>query len=505
VILVGELALWVALLMAAWGALVSFAGGRVGRTDLIASGVRAIYAAFACVVLATSGLLAALASSDFAFRFVASFTSANLPVGYKLAALWSGPAGSLLFCTLALSTCAAIAVPASQGRDPQRTPYVAGAFATIMLFFVATLCFAVNPYERTAPVPIEGQGMYPLLQHPAFVLHPPTLYVGLIAASVPFALALAALAARRIDNDWILTVRRWSTVSWFFLTIGMLAGMWWAYVEIADVGQWALDPVRNLSILPWLTTSALLYSMRRHESRGVVGRECIVLAASSFLLAVLGMFILRGGILSINPVASWSSLADWFTAFLAFATLFAAYVLVTGLPQLAMPATLTHGSPEKRRRYGAYAVQLGLVILVTAFAGNLFRKESDVALGSGETATMTDPFGDRRAFTSQGVSRFDMLNRHVIAVALQAARDGEATDLITSEERQYVDSRGAHAFNPSMEAGIDHSLKQDIYVVLTGVMGDRAQMRIAFNPLVSWVWIGGAMIAIGGAVAMWPS
>jgi cytochrome c-type biogenesis protein CcmF len=148
-------------------------------------------------------------------------------------------------------------------------------------------------------------------------------------------------------------------------------------------------------------------------------------------------------------------------------------------------------------------MQAGLVMLVAGFIGSRFGHEADITLGSGETATMTDPFGDRLELTSQGVSRFDVLNRHVVAVALRAAHDGERTGLITSEERQYVDSRDAHTFNPSIEAGIDYSLKQDVYVVLTGVMGDRAQMRIAFNPLVMWVWIGSAMIAVGGAVAMW--
>jgi cytochrome c-type biogenesis protein CcmF len=503
VILVGELALWVALLMAAWGAIVSVAGGRTERADLVESGRRSVYAAFACLVLAISGLMVALVSSDFTFRFVASFTSANLPVSYKVAALWSGPAGTLLFCTFVLSTCAAIAVVASSERDGQRTSHEAGVFSTILLFFVVTLCFVVNPYERTVPVPVEGQGMFPLFQHPGFVLHGPMLYVGSIAASVPFALAMSGLAAGRIDGDWRLSVVRWAIFSWFLLTIGMLAGMWWAYVEVGDGGHWALDPVRNLSILPWLTTSALMYAMRWEDRRGAPGRASILLAAASFPLAVLGMFIVRGGIISMSPVASWSGVVEWLTAFLAVATLGVAYVLLTRLTRLVVPTTVTRCVGEKRARYGGYAVQVGLVILVASIAGGRFGKDADVTLGSGETATITDPFGDRREFTSQGVSRFDVLNHHVVAVALQVAEDGETTQLITSEERQYVDSRGAHTFNSSTEAGIDYSLKQDVYVVLAGVMGDRAQLRIAFNPLVMWVWIGGAMIAVGGAVAMW--
>ena len=497
-ILVGELALWVALLMAAWGAIVALAGGRAGRADLIESAVRSVYAAFACVVLAISGLLVALVSSDFTFRFVASFTSANLPLGYKVAALWSGPAGALLFCTVVLSTCAAIAVGASSEGDAKWIAPVAGIFSAIMLSFVATLCFAVNPYERMVSVPVEGQGMFPLLHHPGFVMHAPLRYLASIATSVPFALAGAALARARIDDQWSLAVRRWASVSWFLLTLGMITGMWWAYTEVGDAGHWALDPVRNLSILPWVTSSALMYSVSRQ-----MPRASVVLALASFLLAALGTFIVRGGILSMNPVASWSGVAEWLTAILVVATLTAAYLLITRWPLLAATTTVNRGVEHTRVRYAGYAVLVGLVLVATALAGGLFSTAADVTLGSGETATITDPFGDRREFTSQGVSRFDVLNRHVVAVALQAAHDGETTALIISEERQYVDSRGAHTFNPSMEAGIDHSLRQDVYVVLTRVMGDRAQVRIAFHPLVMWVWIGGTMVAVGGAVAMW--
>lgn len=502
-ILVGELALWVALLLAAWGAIVSFAGGRAGRTDLIASAVRAVYAAFACIVLATSGVLVALVTSDFTFRFVTSFTSANLRVGYKIAALWSGPAGTLLFCTLILSTCAAIALAARSERDERRTSHVAGAFSAIMLFFVATLCFAMNPYERTVPVPVEGLGMHPLLQHPGFVLHAPMLYLGAIAASVPFALAVAALLDGRVDDDWSFVVGQWSIVTWFFLTIGMFAGMWWAYVEVEDVGHWVLDPFRNLSMLPWLSTSALLLGIRHLGQRGAAARATVSLATASFPLGLLGMFVVRGGILSIGPAASRSTVAEWFSAFLAVATLGVAYLLVICLRRVTMSTTVNPGLAEKRTRYGGYAVQGGLALVVAALAGTLFSKEVELTLGSGETATVTDSFGDEREFTSQGVSRFDALNRHVVAVALRTAQDGEGTELISSEERQYVDSRGAPTFRPSTEAGIDYSLKQDVYVVLIGVMDDRVQIRIAFNPLVTWLWIGGAMIAIGGAVASW--
>jgi cytochrome c-type biogenesis protein CcmF len=145
----------------------------------------------------------------------------------------------------------------------------------------------------------------------------------------------------------------------------------------------------------------------------------------------------------------------------------------------------------------------GSVMVATALLGSFFTRRADITLGPGETVTLADPFGGERQLTSQGVSRFDLLNRHVVAVAVQTSRGDGRAELITTEERQYIDSRGVHTFNPSIEAGIDYSLKQDVHVVLTGVTGDRAQMRVALNPLVMWMWIGGAMIAIGGATAAW--
>jgi cytochrome c-type biogenesis protein CcmF len=650
VILVGELALWVALLMAAWGAIVSFAGARWHRADLIASGERAVYATFACVSLATVGLLVALITSDFSFRYVTSFTSANLPVPYKVTALWGGQAGSLLFWTLILSMYAAIVVATNRTRNRVLMPYVTGTLAVIVLFFLATISLGANPYERLAFIPPDGRGMNPQLQNPGMAAHPPNLYLGYIATTVPFAFAIGALLVRKLDNDWILAVRRWSLVSWFFLTIGIIIGMWWAYVELGWGGYWAWDPVENSSFLPWLTNTAFLHSIMVQEKRGMLRKWNVVLVASSFLLAVFGTFITRSGVISSVHAFAQSEVGYWFAGFLILSVAAVAYLIATRLRDLQATVHLeslvsreasflfnnlllvaiafsvlwgtlfpmlseavrgekiTVGPPffnavnvplglillaltgvgpliawrraslpnlrrqfsvpvaggviaavllfalgiregyalvsfclaafvlttvaqefakgtsarrrmygeslprafarliaRNRRRYGGYIVHVGVVVLFIAFAGFAFKKESDVALAPGETAELVDPYGRRWTFTSQGVSEFEQLNRRVIAVGLQTSRDGKPMGLIRSERRQHVDSRGIPTFEPSTEVGIDYSLRQDTYVVLAGVAGDRAELRIAFNPLVVWVWIGGVIMAIGGVVVMWPT
>lgn len=434
-ILVGELALWVALLMAVWGAIVSFAGGSGGRADLIASGERALYATFASLVLATAGLLVALVASDFSLQYVASVTSANLPVGYKISGLWAGHSGAMLSWTLLLSMCAAIVAGSNQPRHPGTMPYVAGVLSVILAFFLGILCFDVNPYERVLPSPVEGRGMDPDLQHPAMAVHPPTLYLGYAAAAIPFACAFAALLARKLDDEGILAARRWAAVSWFFITIGIISGMWWTYVDAGADWRWLRDPIERSSLFPWLAATVFLYFAMRRQG---LGQE---------------------------P---------------------------------------SRGAVGKRLRAGRYTLYAGVIAFVIGGAGFAFRSGRDVTLGPGEAAALVDPYRREWTFTSQGVSDFPELNRAVQAVALRTTREGAPVGLIVSERREYVDSRGGRTFAPSIEAGIGHAPLQNTYVVLTTIAGDRVSLRIAFHPLMMWVWLGGIAIAIGGTMVFWP-
>jgi cytochrome c biogenesis factor len=427
VILVGELALWVALLMAPWGAIVSFAGGRSARAELVASGERSLYATFACLVLATAGLLTALVTSNFSLKYVAGVTSANLPSAHKITALWAGEAGGILSWALMLATCAAFLVAANQRRDPTIMPYVAGTLSIALVLLLAILCFDVNPYERVTPVPVEGRGMHPDLQHTAMAVHPPALYLGYATAAVPFAFAIAALIARHLDGETVLSVRRWATVSWFFMTLGIVSGMWWTYVDGSAGKDWWRDPIERGSLFPWLAATIFL---------SVVRRRSVALA--------------------------------------------------------------------NRAKAPRYTLYVGSAAFLIASTGFMFRAERDVMLAPGDVATIVDPYRRAWTFVSQGLSDYLEHNRAVEAVALRLTRGGKPAGLIVGERRQYVDSRGVSTFEPSIEPGIDHSLLQDTYVVLTNLTGDRATLRIAFYPLMSWLWIGGILIAIGGAMVLWP-
>jgi len=649
-ILVGELSLWVALLMAAWTTTVSFAGGAQARADLVRSGERALYATFAFTLLASLGIWTALFSHDFSIKFVASHTSANLPKIYIFTAFWAGQAGSLLFWALILTMYSAIAVFTNRRSNRQMMPWVTGTLGAIALFFLMTMCFGANPYERLDWIPPDGRGMNPQLQNPGMAIHPPMLYMGLVATAVPFAFAIGALMSRTLDAEWLGAVRRWALLSWFFLTIGIVLGMWWAYVELGWAGYWAWDAVENSSFLPWLTGTAFLHSIMLQEKRGMLRKWNVTLVVVTFLLSILGTFITRSGIIESVHSFVQSPVGNWFLGFLIVATLLTAYLVTTRLEDLEAKAelesmisreaaflynnlalvgicfatlwgtlfpilseavkgekitvgpaffnavngplgllllALTGIGPliawrrasvsnlrrqftwpvasglavfavlialgmrnfyalvsyllagfamgtivqefvkgigarrrmyseglfaasmrligRNRRRYGGYIVHFGVVVLFCAFAGLMFRKDLAATVKTGETIKATDAYGHEWAFSSLGVSRFEQLNRRVLAVSFDVTRDGRKVGLLSSEKRQHVDSRGEPTFEPSTEVGILESPAQDVYLVFTGAVdAETTAIHINFNPLVWWVWFGGIMMAFGGMIVMWP-
>lgn len=648
-ILVGELSLWVALLMASWAAVTSFAGGSMGREDLIASGRRGLYATTAMVILASIGLWTALLTHDFSLKYVASNTSANMPKVYIFSAFWGGQAGSMLFWALILSCYSSLAIRSVRDRARHLAPWACGTLAAVLVFFIATTCFKANPFDRLSFVPADGRGMNPQLQNPGMAIHPPNLYLGYVATAIPFAFAIAALISRRLDAEWLSIVRRWSLISWFFLTVGITLGMWWAYVELGWSGYWAWDPVENASFLPWLTGTAFLHSIMIQEKRGMLRKWNVVLVVTTFLLAIFGTFLTRSGIIESVHSFAQSPVGTWFATFFFGVTGLTIYFVATRLTDLQATAELesmvsreaaflynnlvlvgiafsvlwgtlfpilsewvrgskiTVGPPffntvniplgllllaltgigpliawrkastsnlkrqfagpcatglavgvilfalgmrnfhalvaytlagfvagtivqefykgirarhsmhdeavvtaairlvaRNRRRYGGYIVHAGIVILFSAFAGLAFKKDHDVQLKGGEAKELVDPLGHRWRFVSQGTSTSETLNRFVTAVGLEVWRDGVPQGIITSEKRQYFDSNRQAQFEPSTEVGIRTSAKMDLYVVLAGVRDETAELRISFNPLVVWVWIGGMVMAFGGLIVMWP-
>jgi len=327
--LLGQFALWTALLVGGWAALVGFSGRWHGRPDLALTVTRAVYALWGVLLVAAASLWQGLITHDFNIEYVASYTSRNLPSYYIVSAFWAGQKGSLLFWAVVLSTFASLAQWLTPARYRALMPYVAAVTSTVVVFFVTVMLFASNPFQRLPFTPSDGNGLNPQLQNIGMVIHPPMLYLGYISITIPFAFAIAALLARRVDSGWITAMRKWTIMSWLFLSIGITLGMWWAYVELGWGGYWAWDPVENASLLPWLTMSAFLHSVMVQEKRGMLKRWNMTLIIGSFLLSIFGTFITRSGVIASVHSFTQSNVGYFFLAFLVGTAILAFTLLYT--------------------------------------------------------------------------------------------------------------------------------------------------------------------------------
>ncbi len=314
--LLGQFALWTALLIGVWAAAIGFSGRWHGRPELAQTVTRAVYAQWGVLLVAAASLWQGLISHDFNIQYVASYTSRNLPGYYIVSAFWAGQKGSLLFWAVVLSTFASLAQWLTSARYRALLPYVGAVTCSVVVFFVSVMVFAANPFERLPFTPADGNGLNPQLQNIGMVIHPPMLYLGYISITIPFAFGIAALLARRLDAGWVVAIRKWTLMSWLFLSIGITLGMWWAYVELGWGGYWAWDPVENASLLPWLTMSAFLHSVMIQEKRGMLKRWNISLVIASFLLSIFGTFITRSGIIASVHSFTQSNVGYFFLAFL---------------------------------------------------------------------------------------------------------------------------------------------------------------------------------------------
>jgi cytochrome c-type biogenesis protein CcmF len=327
--LLGQFALWAALVLGFWCFALSFSGRWQGRPDLSATVVRSIYAITGCLIVASLALWKGLVSHDFNMEYVAAYTSRNLPSAFIFSAFWAGQKGSLLFWAVVLSLFASAAQLFTPRRFAYLMPYVAGVTAAVITFFVSVMIFAADPFERLAFTPADGRGLNPQLQNIGMVIHPPMLYLGYISVTIPFAFAVAALLSRRLDTGWIHAIRKWTIVSWLFLSIGITLGMWWAYVELGWGGYWAWDPVENASLLPWLTMTAFLHSVMIQEKRGMLKRWNFGLVIGTFLLSIFGTFITRSGVIASVHSFTQSNVGYFFLAFLAVAAILSFTLLYT--------------------------------------------------------------------------------------------------------------------------------------------------------------------------------
>jgi cytochrome c-type biogenesis protein CcmF len=322
---VGSFALLIALVLAVY----SFLAGilalvregpdseRLGETAR-----RAGVAIFAAVLFAAIVLVMAAFRDDFSIAYIFHHSNRDLPAPYKFAVLWSGQEGSLLFWSLLLAAYGFV-LRLRHKTDQRLFAYASVVIAAVQIFFLLLLNFAAHPFAvMQGELAADGNGLNPLLQYPEMVIHPPMLYLGYVGMTIPFAFAFGALIMRYQGEQWIHITRRWTMVTWMFLTIGIFLGAHWAYAVLGWGGYWGWDPVENASLMPWLTGTAFLHSVMMQEKRGMMKVWNMWLVFATFWLALLGTFLTRSGIISSVHAFAQSSIGAWFGWLLAisFAT-----------------------------------------------------------------------------------------------------------------------------------------------------------------------------------------
>jgi cytochrome c-type biogenesis protein CcmF len=324
----GNFALMAILVFAAYAVLGSLVGVWKKSARLTESAERALLACTALSTTACFSLVALLLRSDFRFEYVASYSNRDLPFAYKVASLWAGNDGSLLFWAWLLLLFSGITVLTNRTKNRELMPYVVATLAGIALFFTYMNFWVCNPFEQLGVVtaqgsqpwaPQDGSGLNPLLQHPIMAIHPPILYTGYVGFVVPFAFCMAALATGKLGAEWITSTRRWTLVAWAFLGMGLLLGGRWAYVELGWGGYWAWDPVENAALLPWLTSTAYLHSVMIQERKGMLKVWNVSLIVLTYLLCVFGTFLTRSGVVSSVHAFAESDFAKIFLVFIALA------------------------------------------------------------------------------------------------------------------------------------------------------------------------------------------
>jgi len=329
---IGSFALLLALGLSAYSflaGLLALLGRDAGSLRLGETARRAGIATFAAVLLAAVVLVTAAFKDDFSIAYILHHSNRDLPIAYKFAVLWSGQEGSLLFWSLLLAAYGFV-LRLRYKTDQRLFAHASVVIAAVQVFFLLILNFAAHPFGMVAgTIPEDGNGLNPLLQYPEMVIHPPMLYLGYVGFTVPFAFALGALIMRYPGEKWIHITRRWTMVTWGFLTIGVFLGAHWAYAVLGWGGYWGWDPVEIASLMPWLTGTAFLHSVMMQEKRGMLKVWNMWLIFSTFLLCLLGTFLTRSGVISSVHAFAQSSIGDWFLVFmsLTLAVCVAAFVM----------------------------------------------------------------------------------------------------------------------------------------------------------------------------------
>jgi cytochrome c-type biogenesis protein CcmF len=332
----GTFLLLASFVVCAYAVAVSVAGARRRSRRLVESGIGAFHLLAALMTVASGVIVHAFVTNDYSIKYVQRYSDAAQPLAYKIASYWGGLDGSIMFWVFLLGIFGSLAVHMNRERHRELIPYVVAIMAATEMFFIFLMVVHNNPFSTfLTPPPTEGRGLNPLLQNFYMAIHPPSLYIGFVAMTIPFAFGLAALITGHLDDAWLRAVRRWTMIGWLFLTFGLTLGMLWAYEELGWGGYWGWDPVENAGLLPWFTATAFLHSVMVQERRGMLRVWNVTLVITTFFLTIFGTFMTRSGIVqSVHAFGEDRDLALLFTIFMIVILTFSFGMVIYRLPLL---------------------------------------------------------------------------------------------------------------------------------------------------------------------------
>lgn len=390
--ILGRAVVLLALGACAVGSVAGLLGGARANADAYRLSRWMGYAFGGAMMLAVALMEFALITHDFSVSYVAEVGSRATPLHITIVSLWSSLNGSILFWGLVLGVATLVFTRVMRGRDPEHASYGQGALLVVGLFFAFLVAGVANPFEPTPlPVPTDGPGPNALLQnHLLMIIHPPCLYLGYVTMAVPFAMAVSALLAGRLEASWMRTLRRFMLFSWMFLTMGILLGGWWSYEVLGWGGYWAWDPVENASFMPWLTATAALHSAMMMERSGHFKGWTLTLTMSSFLLTMLGTFMTRSGVFNSVHSFTQSDIGPVFLVFIAITLLVSLVLLATRLDHLSVPEGPAIGGVVSRELGFLTNNLLFVAFTFTVLLGTVFPLLKEAI--SGERISVGEPY-----------------------------------------------------------------------------------------------------------------
>jgi len=330
----GTLTLYALLLLSTWSGAMALVGARRRSRPMVEAARHLLNGTAAMSSVSILVLTYAFAASDFSLSYVQRYSEWAMPMFYKLTAVWGGQQGSLLLWAWLLAVMAAGAVHVNRDRLRELVPYVI-VVLTVVIDFFCLLLLSASPFDTfLVEVPTAGQGLNPLLQNAYMVTHPPALYVGYVGMAIPFAFAMAALITGQTDDSWIHAARPWALASWYFLSMGLVLGMLWAYEELGWGGYWGWDPVENAGLIPWLTSTAYIHSVMVQERRQMLRTWNMVLAILTFELTIFGTFLTRSGFIQSVHAFAQSDIGWYFLGFMGIVALVALALIIWRQPLL---------------------------------------------------------------------------------------------------------------------------------------------------------------------------